>query len=582
MHDLVIRAGRVVDGTGAPERTADIAIDDGLITAVEGRAGPAHREIDADGALVTPGWVDIHTHYDGQATWDPQLTPSSWHGVTTAVFGNCGVGFAPVRPGSERYLINLMEGVEDIPESVLSEGIDFTWESFTDYLNVLESQPRIMDIGAQVPHAALRFYAMGDRGADHEARPSEDEIAAMGRDLEAALMAGALGFTTSRTTKHRAADGRLTPSLSADEPELAGLARAMKRAGRGVIEVNSDFGPGEFEIMRAAAELAGRPLSVLLVQVDKHPDLWAETLAGVDAAVADGLDFTAQVGSRPIGILLGLDASIHPFTTHPAWQAMDALTHDERMARIAGDPELRRVLIDERPQDGHGRWMNQVMERTFELVEPLDYEPDPAHAVALRARAAGRDPIDLALELMLADGGRTLLLHPFENYHEGDLNVVQRMLQNPNSVCGVADAGAHVGLICDASSPTSLLTHWARDRRRGERLPLPFLVHKQSQATARVYGLADRGALLPGLRADLNVIDFDQLALRAPEVVHDLPAGGRRLVQRARGYRHTFVCGEEVMAEGETTGALPGRLIRGAQPAPDRSGARPAPAGIPA
>ncbi len=568
MHDLVIRGGRVVDGTGAPERTADIAVDDGLIVSADGRAGPARREIDADGALVTPGWVDIHTHYDGQATWDPYLTPSSWHGVTTAVFGNCGVGFAPVRAGSERYLINLMEGVEDIPESVLSEGIDFSWENFAEYLDLLDSTPRIMDIGAQVPHAALRFFAMGARGADHESLPTEDEIAAMGRELKDALAAGALGFTTSRTIKHRAADGRLTPSLSAREPELAGLARAMRRAGRGVIEVNSDFGPGEFEIMREVAELAGRPLSVLLVQVDKHPDLWAETLAQVGEAAAAGLDCTAQVGSRPIGILIGLEASIHPFLTHPAWTALSDLSHAARIARIENDPALRRALVAERPKDGHGRWMDAVLERTFALVDPVDYEPDPGDAIAARARAAGRDPVDLALEMMLANGGRTLLLHPFENYFEGNLNVVQRMLEDPNAVCGVADAGAHVGLICDASAPTSLLTHWGRDRTRGPRLPLPFLVHKQTRATARVYGLGDRGALLAGLRADLNVIDFDALALRLPEVVHDLPAGGRRLIQRADGYRHTFVAGQEVMADGVFTGTLPGRLIRGARAAP--------------
>jgi N-acyl-D-aspartate/D-glutamate deacylase len=563
MHDTVIRNGTVIDGTGAAARRADVAVDDGRITAIESDVGPSHRDIAADGLLVTPGWVDIHTHYDGQAIWDPDMTPSSWHGVTTAIFGNCGVGFAPVRPGSEPYLINLMEGVEDIPESVLSEGLEFRWESFGDYLNVLEESPRVMDVGAQVPHAALRFYVMGERGADHKATPNADEIKRMGYLLEEALHDGALGFTTSRTTKHRAADGRPTPSLSADEPELAGLALAMKRAGKGVIEVNSDFGPGEFQRMRAAAELADRPLSVLLVQVDDAPDLWAETLAGVDRAVADGLDFTAQVGSRPIGLLMGLEASIHPFITHPLWQELQNREHSARVTAIRSDADLRRRLVAERPDDDHGKWMATALERTFAFGETVDYEPDPAHSIAARARADGRDVFDLALELLLKDHGHALLLHPFENYCSGDLRVVHDMLVNPNAVCGVADAGAHVGLICDASSPTSLLTHWARDRKRGPKIAIEHLVHKQTQATARVYGLNDRGVLAPGYRADLNVIDFADLGLERPEVVHDLPAGGRRIIQRARGYRHTFVAGTEVSQNGELTGARPGGLIRG-------------------
>jgi len=567
MYDLMIRKATLVDGTGAPQRVADVAVSDGKIADVGSDVGAGRREIDADGLLLTPGWVDIHTHYDGQATWDPYMTPSSWHGVTTAVFGNCGVGFAPVRPGSETYLINLMEGVEDIPESVLAEGIDFRWESFGDYLDVLEATPRIMDIGAQVPHAALRFYVMGERGADHAEVPSEDEIARMGTLLETALADGALGFTTSRTTKHRAADGRPTPSLSAQEPELAGLAQAMRRAGRGIIEVNSDFGDGEFALLRQAAELAGRPLSVLLVQVDNAPDLWRETLGAVDAACADGLPFNAQVGCRPIGMLMGMEATVHPFTTHPAWLALSDLTPAERIARLQQDAGLRQQLVRELPDDGHTRWMKTVLERTFELDDAVDYEPAPGESVAARARAAGVDPFEFALALMLAGDGRTLLLHPFENYNAGNLDAVQEMLTNPNTVCGVADAGAHVGLICDASSPTSLLTLWARDRQRGDRLPLEMLVRKQTQDTARSYGLLDRGVIAPGYKADLNLIDFDALRLERPELIYDLPAGGRRIVQKAHGYRHTFVSGVEVMRDGEATGELPGRLLRGAQPA---------------
>ena len=568
MHDLVVRNGTVVDGTGAARRQVDVAIDDGLITALEPKAGRARREVNAEGLLVTPGWVDIHTHYDGQATWDPAMTPSSWHGVTTTIFGNCGVGFAPVRPGSENYLINLMEGVEDIPEIVLSEGLDFRWETFGQYLDVLDESPRVMDVGVQVPHAALRFYVMGDRGADHSERPTEDEVAHMGQLLEEALGAGAFGFSTSRTTKHRAADGRPTPSLSAAEPELAGIACAMKRAGTGVIQVNSDFGAGEFPLLRAAAELAQRPLSLLLVQMDIAPNRWAETLALLDAACADGLDFTAQVGSRPIGILLGLQASRHPFLAHPLWHSLDALDHNAKTACILSDRDLRRRLVEDRPDDDYTRGMATILERSFELGEPLDYEPDFANSIANRARAAGRDPFDFALELLLQKGGTNLLLHTFENYSAGDLGVVYQMLVNRNTVCGIADGGAHVGYICDSSSPTSLLSLWARDRTRGPRLPLEFLVYKQTLATARSYGLHDRGVIAPGYRADLNVIDFANLGLEPPTVVHDLPAGGKRIVQRARGYRHTFVHGTEVARDGEDTGARPCRLLRGFQSGP--------------
>ncbi|MGB0751543.1 MAG: N-acyl-D-amino-acid deacylase family protein [Gammaproteobacteria bacterium] len=562
MYDLVIRGGTVIDGTQAPRQTADVAITGGQIVEVGQMLGAAKREIDADGLLVTPGWVDIHTHYDGQATWDPDMTPSSWHGVTTAVFGNCGVGFAPVKPGAEKFLINLMEGVEDIPETVLSEGVDFRWESFADYMDVLDETPRVMDIGAQVPHGALRFYVMGDRGADHREQPTAAEIDEMGNLLEEALKAGALGFTTSRTTKHRAADGRPTPSLSAEEPELAGLALAMKRAGKGVIEVNSDFGDGDFARLRAAAELAERPLSVLLVQVNDAPDLWTETLAGVDDAVAHGLDFTAQVGSRAIGMLFGLDASIHPFVGHECWDSLESLPLSEKVARIQNDTTLRAALLDGLGETTHGRWMSQALEKTFAFSDPVDLEPNVASSVATQARAANRPVLDFALDLLLQDGGKTLLMHTFENYCSGDLGAVETMLRSPNSVCGVADAGAHVGLICDASSPTTLLTHWARDRSRGEQMPLEYLVHKQTRATARVYGLHDRGAIRPGMRADINIIDFDALGIERPRVVHDLPAGGRRIVQRSFGYRHTFVAGTEVSTDGELTGARPGRLIR--------------------
>ena len=528
MHDIVIRNATVVDGTGADRFTGDVAVSAGRFQEVGGKLGPARREIDAEGLLLTPGWVDIHTHYDGQATWDPYLTPSSWHGVTTAVFGNCSVGFAPVRRGSEHYLINLMEGVEDIPETVLAEGIDFTWESFPEYLDALERMPHVMDIGAQMPHSALRFYVMGPRGADHAEQPTAEEISEMGRLLKQALAAGALGFTTSRTLKHRAADGRSVPSLSAREAELFGLAEAMAEAGTGVIEVNSDLFENDFAILRRAAEIAGRPLSLLLIQIDAQPGLWRETLDNIADAVASGMHVNGQVGTRGIGMLIGLESTVNPFERHPAWQALANLSPEQRLARIAADGELQRRLVEDLPDDKHSKWMRRILERTFELGDAVDYEPVPENSVAALARAQNRDPFAVALEMMLKDGGWAQLLHPFENYTGGDLEVVREMLCHPHTVCGIADAGAHVGTIADASAPTYLLTHWARDRRRGEKLPLEFAVHKQTQATAESYGLLDRGVVKAGYRADFNLIDWDNLRLEKPHLVYDLPAGGKR------------------------------------------------------
>ena len=562
MHDIVIRNGTVVDGTGAPRRIADIAIDGKLITAVGGDVGRGRREIDARELLVTPGFVDIHTHYDGQATWDPYLTPSTWHGVTTVVFGNCGVGFAPVRKGAAPYLINLMEGVEDIPGTVLSEGVKFNWESFPDYLDALEAAPKVIDVGAQVPHCALRFYVMGERGADHAAVPKNEEIAQMGELLEEALRAGALGFTTSRTIKHRAADGRSTPSLSAGEPELFGLASAMKRARRGVIEVNSDFGPGEFEILRAAAQVADRPLSVLLLQVNNAPELWRETRAQIHEARKAGVEVNGQVGCRPIGVMMGLETTIHPFSSHPAWTAMNDLTPAQRIDRLQRDPDLRARLIGERPADDHTKRIADALHRIYVVDDTYDYEPHPSLSIGARAQAMDTSPWALALDAMMAGNGKQLLVDTFENYTEGNLDNIRAMIEDEATIMGLADGGAHVCTVCDASSPTFLLTHWARDRTRGARLPLEFLVRKQTRDCALAYGMKDRGVLAPGYRADFNIIDFDKLGMRKHEVVYDLPAGGRRLMQRADGYRHTFVAGVETLRDDQHTGALPGRLLR--------------------
>jgi N-acyl-D-aspartate/D-glutamate deacylase len=559
----VVRGGTVVDGTGAAARTADVAVDGGLVTEVGRVDGRGEREVDADGLLVLPGWVDVHTHYDGQATWDAELGPSSWHGVTTTVFGNCSVGFAPVRPGAEGYLINLMEGVEDIPGSALAEGIDFTWESFPEYLDALERRARTIDVGAQVPHAAVRFYVMGERGADHAAVPTPDEVGEMGRLVREAIEAGALGFSTSRTTKHRAADGRFTPGLTAGERELLGIAEAMAAAGAGVVQANSDFGdPVEIALLRRMGEVSGRPVSFSLLQVDHAPDRWRELLREVEDANAAGITMRAQVGPRPIGVLMGLDASIHPFAGHRAYKELADLPLPERVARLA-TPEVRERILGEHPEGGFASWMAHALTKTFELGDPPDYEPDPASSIAARAAAAGTSPEALVYDLLLADEGRALLYYPFENYSEGSLEPVREMLDSPYTITGLSDGGAHVATICDASFPTFLLTHWARDRRRGERLPVESLVRGQTLDTAGALGLSDRGALVPGLRADLNVVDLDALAIRPPEMVRDLPAGGRRLVQRAHGYRHTFVAGVQTYADGEWTGATPGRLLRG-------------------
>ena len=568
MHDLVVRDGVIIDGSGSAQLTGDLAINGGLVTAIGEVDGAGHREINADGQIVLPGWVDVHTHYDGQATWDPEMTPSSWHGVTTAVFGNCGVGFAPVHRGSEEFLINLMEGVEDIPGTVLAEGIDFTWQSYPEYLDVLESMPRVMDIGSQIPHGALRFFVMGERGANHDEAPTVDELSRFEQLITEGFHAGALGFSTSRTTKHKAADGRLTPSLSAGDPELAAIANAMRSSGTGVLQVNSDFGPGEFEILREAARISQRPLSALIIQVDDSPDLWRQTLDQIREANAQGLTATGQVGCRPIGVLLGLDATVNPFGNHPAYKAIADLPASERAVLLRTDSALREQLINDRPVDAFSKWMNYALTRAYELGPELNYEPEPSTSVSARAEVTGCSPWEVVLDLLATGNGETLLLYPFENYTSGSLDEIHEMLTDPHTICGVGDAGAHVGTICDASYPTYLLTHWGRDRTRGEKIPLEFLVNKQTRRTAEAYGLLDRGLLRPGYKADFNIIDFERLSVGQPELLRDLPAGGKRLVQRPTGYSHTFVSGTEVSCEGKVTGQRPGRLVRGAQSDP--------------
>ena len=562
MNDLLIKNGTIIDGSGQKRYVGNISVADGLITDIGKSIGSARRVVDADGMLVTPGFVDIHTHYDGQATWDPYLTPSTYHGVTTAIFGNCGVGFAPVRKPDIPYLINLMEGVEDIPGSVLAEGVSFQWESFPEYLDVLDRSPKAIDIGAQVPHAPLRFYVMGERGADHNTLPTDQEIDEMGRLLEEALRAGALGFTTSRTTKHLSKDGKNTPSLSAKDPELRGLALAMKRANRGIIEVNSDFGDGEFEIMRMASEVSGRPLSILLLQVNNSPDLWRKTRDQIYEARREGIEVNGQVGCRPIVVIMGFETTLHPFSTHPRWLEMSSLSPQERVNRINQDADLKRSLIKDLPSDEHTQRIKSWLSRTFVMGDKFDYEPSPDQAITALAERRGVDPLEIALEGMLRLNGKGLLAHTFENYFDGDLGVIQEMLLDENTIMGLGDGGAHVCSVCDEGAPTYLLSHWGRDRSRGDKLPIEFLVKKHTSVSAMGYGLRDRGLLKPGLKADINVIDFDELALLNTEVVYDLPAGGRRLIQRAKGYRHTFVSGTEIISNDEQTGNLPGKLIR--------------------
>jgi N-acyl-D-aspartate/D-glutamate deacylase len=571
VHDLVIRGGSVIDGGGGPRRTADVAVRGGRIAELGRISGRGRREIDAAGLLVTPGWVDVHTHYDGQVTWDPLLSPSCWHGVTTVVMGNCGVGFAPAASERRDWLISLMEGVEDIPGTALAEGIRWEWESFPEYLDALERAPRALDVAAQVPHGALRAYVMGERGADHRAHPGEDEIAQMARLVREAVAAGALGFTSSRTRNHRTRDGAPTPSLSAGADELLGIARGLGAAGRGVFEIVSDFvePEAEFELLRRMVEVSGRPMSISVAQNDLAPDGWRGLLRRIGQAAAAGLPMKAQVPPRAIGLLLGLQATLHPFCGHPSWREVAALPLAEQV-RCLRDPALRRRILAEKAP-GPLAFLLDRFDRMFVLGDPPDYEPPAEASVAARAARAGVPPAELAYDLLLGDEGRALLYRPFLNYTDFNLDVSREMLLDPNAVPGLGDAGAHCGMICDGSYPTFLALHWGRDRARGERLPLEWLVKRQTADTAELVGLGDRGRIAPGLRADLNLVDWDALRLRPPQVVFDLPAGGKRLVQRAEGYRMTLVAGEVTFEDGEPTGALPGRLVRGAQPAPEES-----------
>ncbi len=562
-HDIVIRGGSVIDGTGSPQRTADVAIRGDRIVEVGMVAGRGRREVQADGALVTPGFVDIHTHYDGQATWDNRLQPSSDHGVTTVVAGNCGVGFAPVRPADRDLLVELMEGVEDLPGTVLHEGLSWQWESIGDYLDALDACRYDIDLATQVCHAPVRVYVMGQRGADREAA-TPDEIAQMGRIAAEGVRAGALGFSTSRTLNHRTSRGEPTPTLTAARDELVGIAAAIGATGRGVLQVVSDFAEGEvedetlLEMMRAS----NRPLSISLLQAAPGTG-YRSKLKLLEAARAEGLTMRAQVAARAVGILVGLQGTVNPLRATPSFAAVAALPLAEQ-ARVLSQPEQREQVVAEVRQMS----ARLSLERLYELGTPPVYEPRADESIAAKAARAGLDPHELLVDLLLADDGTTLLYMPFLNYFDGSLDAAHEMLGHPLTVPGLGDGGAHVGTICDGSFPTSLLAHWGRDRERGPRFDLPFLVQRQARGTAEAVGLLDRGLLAPGYKADVNIIDFDRLGLAAPQMVHDLPAGGKRLLQRATGYLHTFVSGVETQSGGRPTGELPGRLVRGQQPTP--------------
>lgn len=571
MYDIIIRNGTVIDGSGAPGHIADVAISKGLIAAVGSDLGPAAEEVDATGLLVTPGWVDIHTHYDGQVSWDPMLSPSSWNGVTTVVMGNCGVGFAPVAPGKENYLIELMEGVEDIPGSALAEGIKWDWETFPQYLDAIEKLPHAIDFAAQVPHGAVRTYVMGERGANN-AKASPEEVAAMAAIVKDGLEAGALGFSTTRTILHRAKDGELAPGTTADREEVIGIGRVLGEVGYGVFEVASDLTPEEEELewMRQIGRETGRPVTFACLQNNEDPTQWQRLLAAVEEDSASGGTLTPQVAQRPAGVLFSLESTGHPFLLHEAYQKVALLPFAERLAALQ-EPELRKEILDNPPDlsalpevftKSLTDWDNM-----FPLGDPIDYEPTRDMSVLQQAERKGCTPAEFAYDTMLERGGKGILYMPLLGYSNGDFEALRTMMLHPNAVFGLSDGGAHCGLICDASMPSYLLTHWARDRTRGARIPIEQLVHKQTQHTASFYGLNDRGLLAPGMKADVNVIDFDGLTIHPPEMVYDLPSEAKRLVQRVDGYRATICSGEIILRDGQETGARPGKLIRGPQAA---------------
>lgn len=585
-YDLKIVGGTIVDGTGAPAYRGDVAIRDGRIVALGACPGPAARVIDASGAIVTPGFVDLHTHYDGQVSWDADLRPSVNHGVTTAILGNCGVGFAPVRPADHDCLIRLMEGVEDIPGVALAEGLKWNWESFPDYLSAIDF-PHTIDFAAMVPHDPLRVYVMGERAVQGEAARPED-IAEMRRLLREAMEAGAFGFATGRSDTHRTSDGLCTPASEATTAELTGIAEALRGLDHGVLQAVSDFdlekGPEEFErefdIVEAyAATVPGRPTSISLMERPLAPQQWRRIIERAEQAKARGLTIRLQTAPRAVGVMVGFQCTFHPFMGHPSYKAMAHLPLAERIALLR-DPAVKARIMAEKPErlaaDGSSvppmvdkflAAVDFVSTMLFRLGETPDYEQPFEKSLYAEAQSRGVAPLSAIYDAMLDDDGRAMLYFPFANYVEFSLDNVLTMMRHPLALAGLSDGGAHVGTVCDASFSTFLLSYWARDRVKGDRLSLEQVVHMLSGANAAHGGFHDRGILAPGKRADINVIDFDRLALKPPHMVRDLPAGGQRLLQDAVGYRATLVAGVSVLENDVLTGARPGRLVRMGQAA---------------
>lgn len=579
MHDVVIRGGTIVDGTGAPPFTGDIVIDGSQIVEVSPtKASVARRTIDADGLLVTPGFVDIHTHYDGQMTWDPTLAPSSDHGVTTVVGGNCGVGFAPARPDSHDWLIGLMEGVEDIPGVALAAGLEWNWETFDQYLDVVGSQARSMDVGLQIAHGPVRAYVMGERGAYNQAATGED-IAAMAAVVKDAIRAGALGISTSRTIIHKAIDGEPVPGTWATEDELFGIAEVLRELGTGVFELAVAGSAGEDLLaperemawMRRLSAKTGRPITFGSAQNHTEPDAWRRQYELCLEARAEGAGLHPQTLGRAQCVLLG-HQTLHPFKYRPTYRQLRDLPLAERVVRLRDADVKRRILSEESlpPDEGDGMAIlfKYPLESIFPMGDPPNYEPAPEQSIAARAKREGREGLDVLYDAMLANDGRELLMYVLMNYADGSLDAVGEMLEHPQSVAGLSDGGAHYAHICDASMSTFMLTYWARDRSRGAKLPLEMVIHKQTDATASLFGLHDRGRLVAGTKADINIIDLEHLGLHAPRMVHDLPTGAGRLLQEAEGYVATMLSGEVIREGGKDTGARPGTLIRGMQPGP--------------
>ena len=567
MRDLIIRNGTIVDGTGAKPFTGDVAIEGNRIVEVGEASGRGRREIDAKGMLVTPGWVDIHTHYDGQASWDPLLAPSSWHGVTTAVMGNCGVGFAPVRPHQRQFLIELMEGVEDIPGSALAEGIDWQWERFPEYLDAIERKPRAIDVGAQVPHGAVRAYVLGER-CNTDYVPNADEIAEMAKLVQEGVAAGALGFSTSRTLLHKDKKGVHVPGTFAGSDEMLAMGLAMKGLSHGVYEIVSDHlgDDDEWLWVKSFAKQTGLPVTLVATSAGAYEGNKMYNIA--EESRRQGMDIRPQIAGRPTGVLHGLQSNFHIFVGHPTWRR--ELTHlslDQKL-RALQNPDIRAKLLSEESQfRPMGNTIDQLLWRIFPLGDNPNYEPDRAQSVAGMAEVAGTSPTAMMYDLLLRDGGKELFYQPLGGYVTYNFDFFRKNMEHPNVLFGLSDGGAHCGVIADAGMPTFILTHWARDRTKGDRFPLEFLVRKLSSDTAKAYGMKNRGELKPGYLADINVIDFDRLRLRRPEAIYDLPTGGRRLVQRVEGYRYTVKSGQVTFENGEFTGALPGTLVRGGRDA---------------